>query len=815
MPFGDPTRTGTVTSTNTNTSVLLDNRELFDGIKIKPQDIEENYVEGAEYDLEVVLTKLDANGIAQEVTVPEELQGRFTWKSSNTSVATFASKKDEEKKTTNVMKLRIKAGGRATITASLDDYESNLHYTDTINVLITRKATKIKFSSGLDDDAYAGVSLVLDEYVELYPEGSTDKITYTLVENAPHKATLKNGVLKINAKSEKGETVKIVAIGDEVRSDVKTIKVQETVPAAKASFTVSTKKGNDLTATKNSYLWLINDDGMEGIAEIKLTAKDEKTVSTDNVVSWTSKKPDIVAVETIKRAGDDKGDNKKGWKVTLKPKAVGTAQIVAKTSRGKSFTLKVVVKADLEGVILPYEKEKDEKVTKAYSGQTVQLKATQKFGNNGVDNFTDAGLKWEITGKNAAVAKKVASVNKSTGVLTIKPDISVKVKGKPETVESIQIKVSPSKKNSKGVIPSVSDTVRVNLKQINVTEIVVYENARNNGGTDKHKEGVIASAKLSDDGKKVIMEKHNAKKNPITVAVGDTKTFALYAKAVGDPELEGKNAASVLGWTVNNTKSATAVKNDTSGSIIGIKKGSPTITVWGSTLVNGKYKATKITLKASVTQPSKSIQLTTKNKGAYPGQTVSFKATLEKGSSTKAKDLEWTVTDLSNNDSSGEKVSIKSGKLKIASDCPAGTRLMIRVRVKETGASASMRIWVVNKTSTVVINDKDGNPINRNKLTIENVTSADQLPTLKPMVDGKTPGSDDNKVAKVTYTMNKQDYLRIVENADGTITLKPIQKGTVKITPVSEDGKKGKALTVTIGEITLGDKATTSPFSVR
>ena len=95
------------------------------------------------------------------------------------------------------------------------------------------------------------------------------------------------------------------------------------------------------------------------------------------------------------------------------------------------------------------------------------------------------------------------------------------------------------------------------------------------------------------------------------------------------------------------------------------------------------------------------------------------------------------------------------------------------------------------------------------------MTSADQLPTLKPMVDGKTPGSDDHKVAKVTYTMNKQDYLRIVENADGTITLKPIQKGTVKITPVSEDGKKGKALTVTIGEITLGDTATTSPFSVR
>ena len=50
-----------------------------------------------------------------------------------------------------------------------------------------------------------------------------------------------------------------------------------------------------------------------------------------------------------------------------------------------------------------------------------------------------------------------------------------------------------------------------------------------------------------------------------------------------------------------------------------------------------------------MSQPSKAIQLTTKNKAAYATQTVSFKATLEKESSTKAKDLEWTVSELSDN----------------------------------------------------------------------------------------------------------------------------------------------------------------------
>ncbi len=62
-----------------------------------------------------------------------------------------------------------------------------------------------------------------------------------------------------------------------------------------------------------------------------------------------------------------------------------------------------------------------------------------------------------------------------------------------------------------------------------------------------------------------------------------------------------------------------------------------------------KSNLTKVTLKTSVSQPSKAIQLTTKNKAAYATQTVSFKATLEKESSTKAKDLEWTVSELSDN----------------------------------------------------------------------------------------------------------------------------------------------------------------------
>ena len=795
---GDPSRTGTVTSTNTNTSIL-DNANSFDGIMIKPQDIERNQdAVGTEETVEVVLTKGNADGTISEIAVPEEMQGRFTWKSSNTSVATFASAVDRK---TNTMKLQIKGGGRATITASLDDYKNDLHYSDTISVLIKQKATKIGFSKELQEDAFAGDSLVLDEYVELYPEGSTDEVTYALISNSnPRaKATLKNGVLKLNAKSKAGDTVEIIAIGDEVRSDVTRIEINRTIPATDATFTVSTTKGTSPEIKKNkTYNWLINNDGMSGTAVIKMTGKDNGSVvdSTDRIVSWTSKKPDIVAVETIAR----NSDNKKGLKVTLVPKAVGTAQIVAKTGRGKTFSFKVTVKADLKGVELPDNMQ-------AYSGQMVQLTATQKFTEHGKENFTDAGLKWEIIGSNNAedknavkAAKKVASINKSTGLLTVKADI--------KDVTSIKIKASGAKKDSnKQSTSDKNDTMTVNLQQVDIKKIVVYPNAY--GYEDSGVTAGSIAAVSNPTGSKIQTDvKFNAKNTPINVAVGDKKTFALYAEA----DIKEGNAADCLGWTVNNAKLAKAVKNPTSGSIEGVKRGSATITVSGSAKVKNKWKVVKITMKASVTQPSKTIQLTSKKAVLY-GKNVSFKATLEKGSSTKAKDLEWTATNLSSG--KNEKTVFKNGKWKV--NYPVGTEVLIRARVKETGISASMRLYVVNKTSKLTINDKDGNAIPRNKYALDatKITLTENPYTLQPMVNSTKLDVTKHEMARVTYTMNKQDYVRIVENADGTITLKPIQNGTVKITPVSTDGKKGTALTVTVSGVTLNEKAEGAPYSIQ
>ena len=42
------------------------------------------------------------------------------------------------------------------------------------------------------------------------------------------------------------------------------------------------------------------------------------------------------------------------------------------------------------------------------------------------------------------ICEKVTSVNKSAGVLTIKPNLTIKVIGTSKTIENLDIKVSPS-----------------------------------------------------------------------------------------------------------------------------------------------------------------------------------------------------------------------------------------------------------------------------------------------------------------------------------------------------------------------------------
>ena len=503
---------------------------------------------------------------------------------------------------------------------------------------------------------------------------------------------------------------------------------------------------------------------------------------------------------------------------------VQTVSITVKTSSGKTGTLSVDMKAYLTGL------KKAENPAKVYSGQTVELGITQKFDDKsgttpaGVckDNFTDAGLTWEFTDYNegdSAITKKemakVAKLNKKTGVLSVNPSITIGKGNSAKEIGMLAIKVSNAKAITKtgkydigkGEIDNKDNIITVPLEQIDITGITIYQNTMVNND----KNILIAS---SCDGSKVTNGTTRAK---TTIAVDATRTFGVVATARNEKgniidNLDGKPIAAALGWTVSNAKLANVTKGDSFGRVTAIKKGSPNIVISGSTKVKGSYKAIKATVKLNVTQPTKSITLTTKNKDIpFKKGSVSFKATLDKGTSTKAGDIKWTVQKVGDS----EVKQLASGKLAFADadkknnkglytalalPAEAGGEYIIKASVAQSGISRSIKMKLVEPTYSVEVEsvkqgDTEVTQNNKKAYDLDlkdgKVYTLDMLLKKDKQDSGAAPGGTR---ATVTYTVNKAGYVYIYGN-----TIQPLQEGTgIKITPVSSDGKKGKPITVNI-----------------
>ena len=191
--------------------------------------------------------------------------------------------------------------------------------------------------------------------------------------------------------------------------------------------------------------------------------------------------------------------------MTLLPKAVGTAQIVAQASGGKKGTLSVTVRANMTG----FEIETD--TTDVYTGQSIKLGSNQFYAQNGSDNFTETALKWDIEAIEGDTLstrdmKKYASIN-SKGILTIKPDL----KGATE------VKITVSATNAKTIgkrddseyrkAKTMKQYVTFTVTQIDITSITVYANM--------YSSSKIAGASTSDDRRKVSTDKGVEQKIPV------------------------------------------------------------------------------------------------------------------------------------------------------------------------------------------------------------------------------------------------------------------------------------------------------------
>ncbi len=764
---GDPdnTRTGTVTATQSNSGVLNANPTLA-GIVLDETnyEIELPVSAGTKHTLTASFDwgtdKLDED--TQKLN--DKLLKHLKWSSSDTRVLALEGKFNGASR--DVITLKPKAAGTAKVTVSLDSAEYDLHYSAVATVTVVQYAEKLGFSEDLTTYAVTGNVIDLNEYVETYVkkdgkdvmEDTSDIITYALKADSK-TATLKNSMLTLKKEGE----IQLMAIGKKAKSEWLPIGVKKGSNAKKIEFA-----GRDVNGTK--LAWAIN-DGMTWNVQAKVTeTKDGASICTDKI-SWSSKKPAIVEVQTTAPMKLDK-DN--ACEVTLIPKAVGKAQIVAKASSGKSATLNVTVSANLTQIKIEEAKGKDNEADITYySGQTVDLYelADQYFENKGEMNFTDAGLKWIFDGDSSAQKpmKKVASLN-AKGILNIKPDVS----GGTDEIRVLAVNAKKVGNKKPGEIKS--EVLKIKLEQVNVTEITVKK-----GGETE------ASAKAIDGKVKQVV-----KGKTDTVSAGASRVYTLKARGtIGESKEIVDLDRSVLGWTASgNGKIVKASRNKSDNGVISaIKKGTATITVNSATKKNDKYVAIKTTFKAKVTAPTKTLSLSVKNRGiAATGkrQTISITPVIEKGTTTnKNKDIKWEAW---KND---ERInSIDKGKIKniILDEKDLGAEIKVTATVLNGGPKTPIKLTVVEPSKNVEFQNDEG------KTSKEELTENGDSKTVNVRVNLAAGGAgvpNEGSVSGVTYTVNKAGIVRVVDNKDGTITIEPLVKGSVKITATTLDGKKG------------------------
>ena len=802
----DDTRTGTVTSTVTSTDTrVLGVDGVLEGIVLSETDVELEMV-GAYDSTHPVKESLkvdfvwsdDANHEADE----KLLEKKFKWETTDRDIVSLNNPNKNGK--LSEMEVVAKAGGKAGVTVSLNDYENNIHFTTTANVTVKQYASELSFSKELDEEAYENVSLTLEDYLVRDPKTASDEVSYEVVRG---NGTIKNGVLKLG-KLTKGDKVTVIAIGEKVKSEPKEITIKAAVPATKVAIR-KVKTTDKIT----KYDWLVNTES-ENQFEVVLDTKATKDITPDNAdrftlctdkITWSSQKPEIVAVQ-----GSSKGDV-----VTLVPKKVGSSKITAQTSSGKKGTLNVTVRANLTG----FEISAD--TTTLYSGQSVKLDATQYFAAKKGDdkenaNFTDAGLTWSFDGDKDAVKamKKAAKLNAKTGVLTINADVSgvKEIKVTATNAKKIGKKGDATEEKAKTLEPIGKQPITFELKQINITNITVYENT----GKDAKP---IAHVFVDNSGKKpkLVTEKIDKKVSTVTIPAGTTRTYAVVAEGsvVGTGEKVAIDAEDMLNWASAKEKVAVATRINGAkrGNVKAESKGSAKITVSGATTLDGKkYKAISASFTASVTAPTKSIKLSTKNSAIQATgkkQTVTIKAALDKGCTSKTKEIVWKARNITTDDTTltatGGKVQLPIGSYK------AGDIILVTAKIPSAGVQSRMTLKVVEPSIAVEIrNGKTegageiftvGKKKNNAEIRLSDATTNLQMVSMvnvgtKTAPEWAVAGGDasHSHVANVTYTVNKKGIVQIV---DGEV--KGIKAGTVKITATTADGKKA-TLTVKVTE---------------
>lgn len=359
----DPTSTGTgtVSSTNTDTTVLntaLDYSADITGIVIKEQG-KTGDAAGIVINLEdkqpqttlVAEVKYTKDPSAEEKA---EINKRITWRSSDLTIVRPAARYTDR----SVCPVNAYKGGFANITAEIDvDGDGAADFLARVRVMVKKAPTAVYLNLPNNNTLYAGHTYNLQDYVT-FNDDAFDAVTfdlkYTTTDAKKLKAEQKlvtfgtDGTLvlgknikdKINVTLE-AYTTKADGTKD-VTSGVVNVTLDPGTPVTGLKFEGTSKKpaydiAKNYTKQGDDYIYEKKDD-----ESIKVTVVTKGGTTTDDI-TWTSSDSKIVRItSTPTKTVDEIYDE-----ITFEGLSVGKAVVTATATSGKSAKVNVTVTATL------------------------------------------------------------------------------------------------------------------------------------------------------------------------------------------------------------------------------------------------------------------------------------------------------------------------------------------------------------------------------------------------------------------------------------------------------------------------------------
>lgn len=734
---GDPSRTGTVTTTNTNTGALVNGEGKITGISINPSDVQlELDGKPAKGKNQKVVTATILGDVAE--TELEKLQNKLTWRVKDTNIVTVDAKATDR----TTAYLTPWKGGDTVVEVTLDDYEKNIHFKAEAAVYVKEYVESFEVE---DREVYVNHTLDLNELiVNKKPASSTDTFTFGIEPSVKGGATV-NAANVVTFKKEC--TVKVVAVSEKGRKAEGTLTVK---PGVKSKKVTIYKKGDESKPYTKDTKNITTEESSRAVEVVaKLNSAEAGKESTD-LVAWTSNKTSVVAVKEV-------SDGTKA--ATLELKGVGKATITAKASSGKSAKLTLTVTATLTGLEIADIKVCEEENT-AYTGQSFQVEAIRTPAEN-----TEA-LKWSVSDK------KIASIN-AKGMLTVKNIL-------PEGKESVDLVITVSNKKN-----TISATKPITIKQNKLKGFSVYEGSKEN----MNPLIVVGDAgKQTTKGKKSTL---NIPQNRTYTAVADggpsgtlnwvssnAKVASVVkdnnGKAVITPIKKGTATITVSGvMEIVNKSGKSSLKLVKATFKAEVKQPATTLTM-NKPEVAVKNNNKKQTVSFSVKQNANAKDVVTWSMEQTEGEPANVTIDQKKGKVTFARD----------GYRAGDKFVVTA---KAASGITAKATIYV---VDETN-----KVVIAEKL------DENKIPVEYSYTNAKNkvVKKATVLPLgkyieLTSYVDTKAnknnwveAGAKDTNTASVTYTANKKGIVQIVGNK-----VTRLKSGSVTITAKTSDGKSYK-----------------------